>query len=744
MVTISTSTDTFRSVEKIRVDTAPSLITDSWTEQPSLFVNRLSTVAGPDIDTAELEFNYGIYADQSIVTPLSLDKFYVRIILRDTDSEPASPTAAQMMSNAFWVWYGVIEVDERDAGGTRIILGESVPTGEQKFTAFGLLRELALAFVTDSIVKQSNGVFQRINRGIPFNSQATSQYPDRGNQTTSFGGPTGTTHIFNFEPFVDNTDNRWTAASALAYTLEYDSPKNPSGLKTYPWNIIATGGALDWFDITVQRDRRSVKDIVDDLIDRRHLVGYYVQGVEDVNGFHVDFKYFTFNETAITLDGSGTLVPNTRQFTFDFESSFDIEVALLGNNSAHRTDFVTARGAFITTTFSCFILTDYLEKGWTSADETTFKDAAKNITGYGGLDTSDKQKANQIARTQDSLNDVYTKFVIGDAWNIVSPDSIDGGGSSYYVAVEDLPSVGQVDITLEFFSGGAVVNPAKLWHKGKTFLRYIPIREQSTDDLSDYRDPFVVFRTTTGEDEDPDVWEYGHELASKSVFGDEDARQFSTRLSVLDKELGFRIQVGASGGQQLIALEDWDNAAETKEEYDPETDEGNGVDFKDMIVTGTIEWDDRIRKRIQSPVPATPFVTSLRPSREMYIDVPDARLDFLLPGTVTDIDDAGALVQSSIGDIIRDDRRRITRIAEVAAEWFGRKRQALQLRYKQLRPPTNGSDKIVIGDLITSIGAVYSDPEVNSVVTSIVFEMTDSPTTTVETSFAHLDITSVF
>ena len=736
MVTIATSTDTIRSTEKWRVDTASKLTDNSWTEQKSLHVNRLSKVAGPDIDTAELEFNYGIYADGSKVSPLGLDRKYVRLILRDEESEPDDPTVTDMKDNAFEVWYGIVEVDERDTGGTRTVSG---PTGNQKFTAYGLLRELELTFVTESVVEDSTGIPQTINRGIPFNLQATSQFPDRGNQST------GSTFIFSFEPFTDGEGNRWSALTALFYTLTNDTPKDGNGEETYPWTIDSTFGTLSWFDITVERDRRSVKDIIDDLIDRRHLVGYYVQGIEDASGFHAELKIFTFNESVLILDRVDSLIPNPRQFTFDFESSFDIEVAILSNNSAHRADRVTVRGAFITSTFSCWIATDFLEEGWTATEETTFKDAAKDITDYSGLSTEDKQKVNQIARTQDSLKDVFSKFVIGDAWDQSVPDSIDGGGSTYYATVVNLPdSDSSKDITLQFDSGNPLNIPRKLWHKGRTFLRYIPIREQSDDDLSDYRDPFVIFRTTDATD---DVWEFGHQLSARSVFADSDAHQFSTRLVLLDKELGFRVEVGAAGGQQLIAVSDWDDPASaetTKAEYDPTTAEGNGVDFKDMIITATIEWDDRISVTVDSPAPDSAIDMQGRMLREMFIDIPDARLDFILPGTVTDIDDAGALTQNTNGEIIRDDRSRITRLAEVAAEWFGRKRQALQLRYNQLRPPTDGTDTIVIGDLITSIGAVYSDPDVNSVVTSIVYEMTGSPTTTVETSYAHLDTTSVF
>lgn len=743
MVTIATSTDTFRSIEKIRVDTASKIIDNSWTEQPSLHVNRLSTVAGPDIDTAELEFDYGIYADQSKVSPLSLDRSYVRIILRDTDSEPDNPTVTQMKDNAFLVWYGIIEVDERDAGGTRTINDVVVPTGTQKFTAYGLLRELELTFVTESVVEKSGGGFQTINRGIPFNLQKGSQFPDRGNSTELTGGPAGTTPIFSFAPFTDDDSNRWDAQDALQYTLEYDAPKDINGIKVYEWQTFFQGFLLDWFDITVERDSRSVKDIIDDLLDRRRLVGYYVQGIEDASGFHAELNVFSFNDKVIDLGRTQQIMANPRQFTLDFESSFDVEIALLSNNSAHRADVVNVRGAPITTTFSCFRQGGFLETAWSSADETTFVDGAKNTAGYADLSIEDKQKRNQIARSLESLKDVYEKFVIADDWDLVVPDDIEGEGSSYYVAVETViaENIG-TRIDFDFDASDANNIPAELWHKGKRFLRFLPIREDDTDDLSEYKDPLVVFRTDEGP---PKVWEFGDKLNTKSAFAaDDDVRQFSARLIMLEKELGFRVEVGAAGAQQLIAFDDWalQTPETTKEEYDPLTTEGNGVSNQNMIVTVALEWDNRVIETAFPSNPPSQAELQSKQARELFIDVPDARLDFILPGTVTDIDDAGALVQSPNGKILRDDRFRLSKIAKVAAEWYGVKRQALQLRYRQLRPPTNGTDKIQIGDLITSIGAVYSDPDVNSVVTSITYEFIGSPTTTLETSFAHLDLSN--
>jgi hypothetical protein len=702
-------------------------------------------VAGPDIDQAEFEFKYGLYADNEVVQPLDLNRHYIRVAMRDVDSEPTGSDIS-ILATAFHIWYGVIEVDEKDIFGTRVFdfrnTQTTVKTGNQKITAFGLLRELENTPVNQSIVKQAaSAQNQEIPRGIPFNFNENGQFPDRGNRSENEEGVEAT-YVFSFEP---NGDFKWNGADALNYTIKNDVPLDSQGNKAYRWNF-TTGGSLEWFDVTVKRDKRSVKDVVDDIVDRRRAVGYYVQGDEQGASFESIVRVFTFLESSIPLNDNITILPNPRQFTLDFESSFDVTEALLVNSITHKADVITVRGAKVTSTFSIWVDPTLLEGGWTSANETAYLEGALNTAGYAALEEDDQKEVNQRARTQDSLGDVFSKFVMVDIWDLQISDSKSPGATNYWIAVapgdfQSLPADPDDltgDFSVDLNPDGSFVNPPdKLWSKGAKFERFLSIKKDSADELSEYKDPLVIFQTDT----DAGVWEFGEQLNSRSGMEHEQSRKFSTRLNMLDKELGIEVIVGAAGAQQLIALENWAGAEPTPANYDPETEEGNGVDYFEMIATVSMKWDRHVEAVV---FPRGTPLNSLEPGvpkRETFIDVPDARLDYLIPGTVTDIDDAGALVVDTTGSILRDDRDRMKRIASLAEIWYGVTRQALTLTYKQLRAVANedGSIRLRIGDLITSIGAQYSETDVNSVVTGITFDNGESPTTTIQLSYAHLD-----
>lgn len=735
---ITTSTGTTRTIEKVRVWTA-SNAAGPWTVQPSLHLQRLSVVAGPDIDQAQFEFKYGLYANDELVQPLDLDRYFVRVALRDEGSETSDPvTDSDILATAFFVWYGIIEVDEKNIFGTRTIQNTAIKTGDQQITAFGLLRDLENTPINKSIVEryvsQTHKPPEEIPRGIPFNINENGQFPDRGNRSAEKKGTAGT-YIFSHEP---NGGQKWSGTDALLYTLANDAPLDGQGNKAYEWEYDMEPGALEWFDVTIDRDKRSVKDILDDIIDRRRALGYYVQGYESGGALRATVRVFTFLESSIPLNDNKTIAANPRQFTLDFENSFDVEQAGLVNSISHEADIIWVRGAKITSTFSCWVDANLLAESWSSADEVTYRDGATGSAGYAALTDEQKQGANQRARSSDSLDDVFSKFVMQDSWDLQVPDSKDGTPTNYWVAIDPEGFSGLTDpddITGPF----ATTNTGdKLWSKGAKFERFLPIKKKTGVDLSEYRDPFILFKT----DAAVDAWEYGEHLNARSATDDEEnKRQFSTRLSMLDQELGFVVKVGAAGGQQLIASQNWAGAAATSEYYDPTTEEGNGVDYNDMIATVCMKWDRHVEVYEISTGGSLNALDPGVPKREIFIDVPDARLDFLLPGTITDIDDGGTRVQDTTGSILRDDRERLERIAKVAKKWYGVTRQALTLNYKQLRvvASSDGSIKMRVGDLVTSIGSSYTATDVNSVVTAITFENSDSPSTTMETSFAHMD-----
>jgi hypothetical protein len=115
------------------------------------------------------------------------------------------------------------------------------------------------------------------------------------------------------------------------------------------------------------------------------------------------------------------------------------------------------------------------------------------------------------------------------------------------------------------------------------------------------------------------------------------------------------------------------------------------------------------------------------------LDVPNARLDYLAPGTVIGINPGGSL---------KTIQRRLRPRRHEAPE--GRRPQRLRL----VRPSPPGPDDHAagsrddkqIGQLITTIGAAGT--QVNSVITKIAFDLKEG-TVTIHTQFGQFDPTNI-
>lgn len=742
---VTTNVGTTRRFEATKVYYS-LLLNGTWAEADYLEPLSLGRFTGPDIDEARFLKRYGRFAGRNVL-PLDLDRYYLKLVVRNTEAETAEaaggPVTDQIIhNNAHLIWYGVVEVDDLEVQGTqRRTHGTTTsitPQGDQVITAFGLLRELETTIIRESTVETYEGGTQVIGRGIPFNEFRGGRFAERGNRTTGpMGGYDG--YVFSNQPVKKSI---WTGSDALRYLIKFHQPKDESGNVTANWELHGGLEFLDWFDITVATDGRSVKDVIDDLIDRRRLVGYWVDAAElgghGTGTLVVKLHVFAFTDEQIDMPDGKKIEANQNQVTLDFEESFDIDRATLSKNRCHTVDKVRVRGDFITSTFTTFLSSTMLQTGWSSGDETTYKNGASGVAGYDALSTEDKQELNQLARDQETLEEVYAKFTMRDSWNLIVPEKFDASAQNYQITttIAALDGVTSTDIRTAFREGEHPKRP--VWTKGKQFLRALPIRVKPTDDLSEFRDPFCIFKIDSAPEDSADHrWQFSDKLNSTASAAGalESNRQFSARLQMQDKALGVNVQVGAAGGQQLIAKGHWSGAALTADRYDPDKPDGNGVDYDKMTVTVSMEWDDRI-EFVKGAGPVG------NPVREMYIDIPDARLDFIIPGTVTGLDESGKLVRNVNGEIIRDDRKRLEQICNAAFAWYSKQRQALKLQWKSLAALfTDDDQRVEIGWLITSVGGQYSLEDVNSPITGWTYDF-ESGTTSIETAFALLDVTN--
>jgi hypothetical protein len=729
-----------------RVYVADAAREADFVEVPFLYCVLLRVVAAPEVDQCELVFDYGTMmrageTSFSAVAKQSLTSKYVKVVIEDTETGTYTRDI---------VWYGRIAIDEREVFGS---LG-AVPTGSQRIVATGLLGELDQDVIRDSrVILYDETSTKTIRRGLPFNYDQGGAFVRRGNRSLlkpADANAADDPYVFTNEP---RSLIEWNALDAVKYLLRFHAPKDSTGADANKWQLATdtVAGNLDWYDVSIETDGRTVKQVLDQLINRHRAVGYYVYFDPNESGAPADrdrviLKVFTFNDAVITLPGGSTLEPNPDTYSLNFEQALDIESCIVSQTELSRFHTVIARGARITSTFTYRLLDKAAQSAlypdWTSAELTEHLAGASSAVDYASLDLDEKGRRNYLYRSEDRLRNVFSRFKFNwETWDQRVPVWHDGPANEYHFA----PVVSTSDVAIDPLYH-AVDNPSgePVWLGGVRILRHLPLMDRYdyagdviqytsydagfTDaEHPDFIPPFAYTRTAIY----PEEWEYLEKLNVRSE--DAGGRKWAAALHVVDAEPALELRAHPP---QMLGLQEWngETPAETLPEHDPIV--SGGIQWVDVYCTLCCELDQHIEaERVISP-PATDAGTQV-----LMIPVPDARFDYVLPYTTVGIKDGQPSVTTS-GGAVRDDRERLEDIARAAAEWYGRPRQTLDLRYRQCR------GMFEIGWLITSIGANYSLTGINTVVTSITYTLNtpgsfgnqSTPATQVLTSYAELDV----
>lgn len=700
----------------------------TWERRPYLFVDHLTLVASPAIDQCTLRYDPGEYATRekdawgdppalSWFNPLAINRQFVKVeLLRKDQANPSNPPTV------IFTWYGEIEVTEESLAQKPDTTFNR--TGMQRITAYGGARLLEKTYIRQSTVDYEDASPVTIDRGLPFNFQSRTGIGRFGTRSPS---KTDGVYLHSYQP---NTlrgqeltaDDFWTATDAVEYLLKHHRPLDSDFNELCVFEAEAAIPA-DWYDITVETDRRSVKDVLDELIDRRRMLAYWVYGFENGANFSFKVRVFSFNEAAISLPGGGMIPANTNQQTLFMGSSTIVEQARVASIATHQVDDLIVEGAYITSTGTLHYdenaATDKeLKDGWSSTLETEYKAAA------GGDEIE-----NTVSRSADRFADVFARFPISADWTgqVAYGDCM--GALHYEWQIEqgflpDANEIADADVATQFEVGAHSRNP---WNfLVRHILNYLAIKDEDT---GEYRRPFVMFK-------DGDTQLY---TVAENVSALDEERTFNVSTRILADVLGVHLAVNRPGGQQLIAKEHWAGAAATPEELDPtvvssrplQYDLDVGAENPGFLLTCTVEWDQKVRVTLR-------LREATGHNREMIITYPDARLDFELPGTVTDVTETGSLERST-GKVLRDDRERLQAIAEAAAIWYGAERQAAIIPFRDLSMPI----ETPIGSIGTIITKLYGDADdpINTPVTGIAFDFVGG-ITTIETAYAEVDFST--
>jgi len=694
---------------------------DEWTEQPYLYCDSFSLVAGPDVAEATLSFDYGVITpsdslNSSTRAKRELSGHYVRVML-DQFTEDDEETVVY--------WYGLVIDTTEDREATVNLNDTAVESGHQTFHCRGLEFLLQRKIVKTSWVTDTDGGEIEIGRAIAFNAGAgrSSDHQRLGNKSETPGERDAP--IFAFEIAVGGlktevAETLWSVQDIVVYLLHYHPPADIDGTDKLNWTSPDGGDAeiLEKIFPVQHSHGKSIKQHLDELIDRRRLVGYniIVQGEDDAPKVNV----FTFNKDTIDLPGGSTVPANGNQQTWYFDDDGTIETAVVNSDDATRYDRVIVQGAPLGACFTVAHLSggtpfDGLIKDWDDTSATAYDDGASADGGYSALISMDKQAANQAFRADDIFAKVYRAVML-------DPGLFDGYANGETVCP---------DPTLEI-DGEPGASPSPFWYPGLRFLDRLPLRTDydysTVEDFEattltidssqpNYIRPFAVGKIGSLYYR---LDQPGQGKSTAETLRD-GGRNWAASLRMQDDCPGLFIDV--HGAPQHVIAEDEFTPADDDDEADADAQ----MDWKDIACTIFCEFDQHVEARI----PSEELTTEADQVRELLIERPEYRLDYLTPGTVIGVDDAGALITTD-GGYVRDDRAKMQDIAQCAFAWYGQTRKALTIVQNDLICDHQ------IGELITNIGSAESPVEVNSVITKMVYDI-KAGTVTVTAQYAELD-----
>lgn len=702
---------------------------NAWQLVDFLWCDWATIAAAPQVSAAQLSWRYG-YGMQpgspafGAYSKKSLLNQYVKIEIDGV------PTTAVPEPDPIR-WYGIVMQDADAPDGSLSIGTTIVPTGRQVFQCMGLEVLLDRKVLDKSIVESlAQGDPITVARAITFNGLDNSD--DGGNRSTKKGS-TGS-YVFAAEA---KTAELWSTADIVRYLLDWHSPTDRFGNKKLPFQLDSQGGSIitDAEHPRVPQESRSLKQVLDSLLDRRRLISYVIEvdGNEDGTDEPIIIRPFRFNDQDIEVDDSTTLPANTSVRTLDVSSRADVDGISLRVDDAQNVDEVVVVGSRIMACFTVSAQDGTLVKHWDAPLEADYATGAGNEADYpAATELDERKRRDKDFRAADRLRRVYSYFGLSSSWDGMVKDGENGGSSNPY-----LPSEAKA------------TDPEPFYYPELRFLPTLPLKSDH-----DYRDAYIAADAVIDNTPDGAQWEYLRPLvllklddpadtgptdryahveqlaanADTPGTGDGSGRKWSCHFRMQDGAPGIVLRV--SGAPQW-AIATTDFTPKTSDD-----DQVGTIDWNDnLVATVAMKADRRVEKRYPPNPPSTDTV------RQLVIDLGDAaQLHYVAPYTVVAIED-GELIRSASGGYVRDDRPRLERLARIAYEWYSGGRQAFTVEIRQLLTD------ITIGELITTVQQAPLLEPVNTPVTEIRWEMPQSRgsqssefQTTISTGFAQLDV----
>ena len=367
--------------------------------------------------------------------------------------------------------------------------------------------------------------------------------------------------------------------------------------------------------------------------------------------------------------------------------------------------------------FTVSVQTMTLETDWSTAQQTTYN---AGDPGAGAIaDDWARHNAHQTARTKDKLKKVYRYFRIPPTW--------DGKVSGNYVWPLDQNNL---NVSLPYWWPGLRLQdrlPLRLEHD---YTNPVAVTNaMKTSSKWQYQRPFVYVAPTGERAYFLDRAGRGETVDTHS---EASGRFWSAGLQMQDNALGIIVDVHGAP-QHMIAKTTW-TAADAADE----TDYAPDADYNYLYATVFAEADGHVTRAW----PEGPINAGTDTLKELVIYVPNARLDYVVPGTTIDIGTDGVPIQST-GGFVRDDTDFLKNVARSAYQWYSTPRKSMSVTIHELGFSFGvgqaGAESIWLGSLITTIGGAVNAATLNTVVTRITFDLL-AGTSTYLTQFAEFDV----
>lgn len=717
---------------------------DPWEPTQYIRCTRATHVVNPDVDQADLFYHWGECIRETdnswtAYERMDLQDEYVQVRIAVAPTEGASKAREDNMTTIFTG----IAVDDNS-----LRLGNSF--GDQTVKAFGLGHVLDRWMIDHGrVLEPDTGSGETIKLGYipPFNAKGQWGRALLGNRS-SVVNPNAETSYDSVYLF-SGKDNAaiWNAKQAIEYVLGF-----APFIETMPVKLAGQVEALEVIEAVWDANGKSVLQFINEIISRKYGLGYTLEIAEaaaDDGQDLLEIKVFTLIDEAVEI-GDKVFPANADIAAFDFGDEYPVNHLI--DNLAIRTTSINAyndfhvRGAKIKVCFSVSFGNDTLDRGWLATLQEKYEnaDGAANPTHADSADS---------VRSSERFQSVFRHFVIPRdfdwqvGWGTAESDPDNEN--------DELTNVAPITTPNGLVHFDATENPdndethvhrfAAIY--GKELFRDLPFQKgfdytQTGPDggpvnnnistaVPEYQPMFAwIYDDAHGRyhgppkadiDEDADNWYYRLDRLTQAFPGRHGIHD--AHIRGVDREMGMEI---VAGHNHYLALGTFNIESHP-------TNKSCDFDFERIGATVFVETDAHLF--VQKS-----FLDTDELTKTLLVDVADAEYWYVHPSTTVDIKEGTLVtVAADFGNgpgVLRDDVSKLYSVATLLFIWYGRLRRAVTIPMKQLGIYAN------VGSFITSLPFLSDAPEVNTVVTSVTWDL-DRQATTIETGYQQLDAVGI-